>query len=360
MQIRIVPYELVANDIEATHAAESAHDAEYKQAFNTCFHGLHEIEPLIPNTNIFQHASPPLGPYAYTLYLLLLAESQNLQDYHIIQIPTFLLEDLMLCHSSWVNTSNISDELLDDVAEAWLSCKSGRELEKCFDGKKEWFIRLDQNSPKDSPLVRGSVRSLQEVIKKLCSSMRAYGSLHREVDEATQAGREVKVNMVLNPWNKNMDPGYEFRVFVPPPAARGPKTPKNSFIKDFKIAAISQYRWSKPFYTRRDWNMTDEQLAERVYCEAQDILTAILHFAADTLDIQTLADLYKHGFTFDVSLQDASMVQLIEINPFGALSGCGGCLYNWIHDARLLYGLENEVVFAITQESNDDGPVCCC
>ncbi|KAH6028547.1 hypothetical protein HBI54_229090 [Parastagonospora nodorum] len=56
--------------------------------------------------------------------------------------------------------------------------------------------------------------------------------------------------------------------------------------------------------------------------------------------------LLRYGFSFDVVLQDDGSVQLVELNPFGAMSGCGACLFNWIIDARMLYGLEH-VGFAI-------------
>ena len=57
--------------------------------------------------------------------------------------------------------------------------------------------------------------------------------------------------------------------------------------------------------------------------------------------------LLKHGFSFDVALERHGSVQLVEINPFGALSGCGACLFNWVRDGRMLYGLE-EAQFAVT------------
>jgi hypothetical protein len=40
-------------------------------------------------------------------------------------------------------------------------------------------------------------------------------------------------------------------------------------------------------------------------------------------------------------------VQLVEINPFGALSGCGACLFNWVMDRKVLYGLE-KAQFTVT------------
>jgi hypothetical protein len=43
---------------------------------------------------------------------------------------------------------------------------------------------------------------------------------------------------------------------------------------------------------------------------------------------QIMGLLLKYGLSFDVALQKDGSVQLVEINPFGALSGCGACLFN--------------------------------
>jgi hypothetical protein len=55
----------------------------------------------------------------------------------------------------------------------------------------------------------------------------------------------------------------------------------------------------------------------------------------------------SEGFTFDVLAAPVGKLLLVEINPFGAMSGCGSCLYHWIKDARLLYGWEDKVEFRI-------------
>jgi len=60
--------------------------------------------------------------------------------------------------------------------------------------------------------------------------------------------------------------------------------------------------------------------------------------------------LMEYGFTFDVVLQREIEIQLIELNPFGALSGCGGCLFNWIQDAELMYGLKKDPLFLMTRQ----------
>ena len=54
-------------------------------------------------------------------------------------------------------------------------------------------------------------------------------------------------------------------------------------------------------------------------------------------------------FVFDVVEDPADQsVRLIELNDFGALSGCGACLFHWIRDAKLLYGFEKGVEMRVT------------
>lgn len=53
------------------------------------------------------------------------------------------------------------------------------------------------------------------------------------------------------------------------------------------------------------------------------------------------------GFTFDVVEilgDEGGVVQLVELNPFGAMTGCGSCLFQWVRDAEVLYGVMGEKV----------------
>jgi hypothetical protein len=195
-------------------------------------------------------------------------------------------------------------------------------------------------SPKDSP-EGGKLPSstFEEVVTKICTSMRAYGCLTREYEDAGEEGREMVIRLVLNPWDERMDPGKEFRVFVPPPAARGSK------IKDFRISAISQYRW--PMVFEAPWNFSLQQTVDLVTAGADTVLADIVAYAEEELRSEIMELLLEYGFSYDVALKEDGSVQLVEINPFGALSGCGACLFNWVIDGKVLYGLE-EPLLAIT------------
>jgi hypothetical protein len=176
-------------------------------------------------------------------------------------------------------------------------------------------------SPKDSPL-GGQLPSLTfyDVISKICSSMRAYGCLKhvQERVEKDGSGSGTTMNLALNPWNNTMDTATEFRVFVPSPAACGILEPR---INNFKISAISQYKWHSilnlPFDSTLQW------VTDRVTEEGLDILADIITYMAADLIIYARWLLLKYGFTFDVAFRQDGKVQLIKLNPFGAMSVCG-------------------------------------
>ena len=60
------------------------------------------------------------------------------------------------------------------------------------------------------------------------------------------------------------------------------------------------------------------------------------------------AALRRDGFTFDV-LETAGKpdIQLIEVNAFGAMSKTSSCLFEWIRDAEVLYGVQRDGPFGV-------------
>jgi hypothetical protein len=346
MQLRKVPYALVAADAAAIAAIQdSSNPFSRSQRFSTAHHHLHEITPVVPSNAHFTHSTPPWTPYRYTLWHPLIARSQNLTEYHEILLPSFLYEDLLRCYSAWVATNQIHKSLLNEVVDALQCTKSGKKLATLLDGKRKWFIRLDQMSPKDSPM-DGKLPSspCEEVITKICSSMRAYGCLTREFADAKKEDREMQIKLVLNPWNEGMDAGKEFRVFVPPPTA---KTGQEADATEFAISAISQYSW--PMVFEEPWNFDLQQTVDLVDAGAKGVLADVVAYTEKDLGKDIIELLLKFGFSFDVALQKDGRVQLVEINPFDALSGCGACLFNWVLDGKVMYGLE-EPQFAVTVE----------
>jgi hypothetical protein len=250
----------------------------------------------------------------------------------------------MRCHSAWIAHGAISSALLEEVIETLRCTKAGKTLTPLLDGTKKWFLHLDQMSPKD-PSHGGKLPSatFEEVLIKICTSMRAYGCLQREFEDATTQGRKMEIKLVLNPWDEGMDPGKEFRIFLPPPAAAG----KASTSQNLLISGISQYRWCIVFDA--PWDLSHEQTVAKVEIGTETVLKDIVAYTEKELSGEIMDLLLKYGFSFDVALQKDGSVQLVEINPFGALSGCGACLFNWVLYGKVLYGLE-EPQFTVTVE----------
>lgn len=354
MHINIVPYGLVAADhYEIKNLQSTTHPTSRSRRFNTARHARLEILPVVPESATFTHEEPPWTPYGYILWHPVTASSQNITTSHIVAIPTFLYDDMMRCYAAWISTNSIPPQLIADTIDTWQSTQRGKQLTPILNGENKWFIRLDQMSPKDSPFGgQEPSRTFEDVVLKLCSSMRAWGCLQRERKDAEQQDREMKIQLVLNPWDENMDPKHEFRVFVPPPAVRGASVE----FENLKITAISQYHWPVPFEQIPGFSL--EQTASFVCAGAQEVLESAKKFVVEDLSKEMGTLLLKYGFSFDVALQKDGKVHLVEINPFDALSACGACLFNWVTDGTLLYGLKEDVEFRITlQQSGQESAV---
>ena len=76
----------------------------------------------------------------------------------------------------------------------------------------------------------------------------------------------------------------------------------------------------------------------------QCIHARILAHASSLPDHSVLRNMRTEEFVFDVFKESkGGEVQLLEINPFGATSGCDSCLFHWIDEADLLYGNSAQV-----------------
>ena len=85
---------------------------------------------------------------------------------------------------------------------------------------------------------------------------------------------------------------------------------------------------------------------------AKKTLTELAAYAARELDGDMRDMLLKYGLSFDVVLKEGKVMQFVEVNPFGGLSGCGACLFNWVRDGKMLYGLK-KAEFAVTLASSE-------
>ena len=248
----------------------------------------------------------------------------------------------MRCTAAWLSTNTVPPALVDEMVEAWQSTQRGRSAAHLLNGSKKWFIRLDQMAPKDSPFGgKSPSTTMADVLTKLCSSMRARDCLLDEQETADAEGREVQLDLVLNSWDDSMDIANEFRVFVPPPAARGAPASLESLC----VAAISQYKWHAPLASPFGFDTT--RTMELVCAGAEALLGEIKAFLRGETSPKIQELLVEYGFVFDVSLRREEAVVLVEVNPFRAMSVSGACLFQWVRDGRAVYGLEDEVVVAV-------------
>jgi hypothetical protein len=134
---------------------------------------------------------------------------------------------------------------------------------------------------------------------------------------------------------------YEYRVFVPPP-------PITEEEKELKIAAISQYAWHTSFYTSSPAEI--KSITSKVYQGISSLFTEIIDIIkCSTDDEQGLKRLLETGFAFDVvSDRDGGHVRFIEVNSFGAMTGCGSCLFHWVRDGKIVYGVDEGAEIRLT------------
>ncbi|KAF4545211.1 uncharacterized protein LTHEOB_5622 [Lasiodiplodia theobromae] len=293
----------------------------------------------------------------------------------VVRLPHAFVADVLLpAHSRWLRTSALPDSLVAALLDDWPGVRD--EIERAVavaasasaaaasaaaDGGGGAgggaFVRLDACSTKDSALhdAKAPVRSAREVVRAVAGSMRAAGALGRWLEAGGAGGSRAAVALCVVPWDARMDAGNEFRVFVPPPATvrRGERQEAAAAAAaegfddgELRISAISQYRWCEPLRLQEGLGMDVVGMVEE---GAERLLRKILEVAGwlewrDKEGKGMLEVLRERGFVFDVAVMPQNdgghAVQLVELNPFGATTGCGSVLFHWTNDARVLYGLD--------------------
>ncbi|CZS99227.1 hypothetical protein WAI453_008297 [Rhynchosporium graminicola] len=214
------------------------------------------------------------------------------------------------------------------------------------------FLRLDECSAKDGVGGTTALRSVEEVILRLSTSHRATNAMvrwrdqYRESNAQEDAGEadgsavSVGMELVFLPCDERMDTRREFRVFCAPRQGR--------------ITGVSQYRWHQPSFlsgenTEVVQKVTSEIMGEVVRIH-EEILTEAWKEEAEAMDRLLL----EQGFSFDVLFVEEPVGServrankkgkcvMMELNSFGARSGCGSCLFHWLRDLDVLYGGKTE------------------
>ncbi|KAL8684692.1 MAG: hypothetical protein Q9218_008183, partial [Villophora microphyllina] len=185
----------------------------------------------------------------------------------------------------------------------------------------------------------GLVKGRRDLWTRLATSQRGMTG----VNDLRRAGERVV--MFLFPWDERMTTELEYRVFCCP--ILGPdddvlgkgREGEGGLNVGVRMAAISQYKWHAPWFHGHKTVAERQAVAERLVLNCQRL------FKQTVSEPSFMATgLKERGFVFDVVEDPATQaVRLIELNEFGAMTGCGSCLFQWIRDAKVLYGREREV-----------------
>ena len=304
-------------------------------------------------------AEPPLHGHLHWLgigpWSNFICASQHITEYYRVLLQPSFLTELEFASGAGVLTGTINAANLEDLQDTFPTrTVCGVDLSTLFASDRKWFVRLDTCSLKDSryfergkaPAKLGSepAGSAYSIYTRLATSPRAS----RGIGIVRSQGQPVV--LYLFPWREDLGKGTEYRVFCPPVRSKE----MNSRLR---ISAISQYKWHAPWQPVTEAPAEDE--AQRISEGCRHLLDVIQdHAQAEGF----LGDMRVRGFVFDVlALPSAKppltgspdgrdvQLQLIELNPFGATTGCGSALFHWLRDAKLLYGLQDNVELRITR-----------
>ena len=208
----------------------------------------------------------------------------------------------------------------EDLAEAFPRLTTGGKTLEDLIKTKRFFVRLDTCSLKDAIIGKGPIQNVQDLWMRLATSARGM----RGIRDLRLHDPSTPIYMYLFPWNDDMRTELAYRVYCAPPTG--------------KIAAISQYTWYAPWYHASAAKHDQEAIANRLLQSCQAQHQEIMGHPAMTEVLR------NRGFVFDVYEDPSNQdVRLIELNSFGAISGCGACLFHWIQDARVMYGVSEGV-----------------
>lgn len=285
--------------------------------FNTCFHAAEEAPGI---------AIPTEAPYSFDKWLSLILRTRHFpstaaQTVALTRAQVRVLVDAAAASiQSRVLNRAYAEDLQDEVHPALKSLTIPRE---------GLFMRLAACSPKDGAhSIPGQVSlySINDIILRLTTSARATSAFNKILD-----GDAQEAQLFFLPFDSRMRSEREYRVFCAPDSLR--------------IAAVSQYRWHRP------WMFADKTPQE-MGATARQILGGVEQLHAEIMAVIQENDrdhqnsvVRTQGLTFDVLYdEETERCDLIELNTFGARSGCGSCLFQWIKDRNVLYGISFEDV----------------
>lgn len=170
-----------------------------------------------------------------------------------------------------------------------------------------YFARLSRCSTKGGQGGVGPFYIAKQIVTALVTSYRCVTALEQQ----------EPVGLYLLPFQPHFDCDKEFRVFV----------------HNCKVTAVSQYNEAEDC----GWGTYADADLLKVVGSAVDLLDEMLQKAAE------LKLALPSCFTLDVfcHIDQDFAVELIELNSFGAQLAAGSCLFDWVEDYDLLYGLSD-------------------
>lgn len=308
---------LVKIDFEQV-SADCLDESSFK--FNTAFH---DIDPVT------KYAKSPLeAPYSFGRWLPTILKTRNLDPsvVQVVQLPQAQARLFLTASATSIITGELNRAFEEDLREEFFPSFSSLTYPP-----EGLFMRLDGCSPKDGRQRRPGVSSLhcvEDIVLRLTTSQRAQNDIRHSL-----RSNPLTVDIIFLPFNHSMTADHEYRVYC---------SPGNG-----AITAISQYRWHKP-WALSTMPETDRRMhLEKIWSGVSSIHRQI-HYDLNPLPAEEVL-LLRQGFTFDVFYNiHTGTSELVELNVFGATSGCGSCLFHWLDDSKLLYGDGSEIEARVT------------
>ena len=322
MELKVIPF----CNLEETFQT-SDETLKEQQEYNTHFHTLEEISKVLPQLDhIAPSATEPFLPFKPWFGLIKSSQGLSDHDIHEIQLLKSFISHVLAASQVALIRGYVSDCHAEDLAERFpRKATSGSDIETLL-REGRYFARLDTCSLKDAIIGKGSVQDSKDLWTRLATSIRGANGIRAMCDSFP----DQPVSLFLIKWNDKVRTDLEYRVFCAPGCVR--------------IAVISHYKWHAPWYHAREGIDRQKEIVKRVFEGAKALHRQIMTHEAMTDDLR------RRGFVFDIidDPDDGHSIRLVELNEFGAMTGCGSCLFHWLRDAKSLYGLLNGVELRIT------------
>lgn len=234
--------------------------------YNSSFHKAHEAPGL---------EVPTEGPQTFSRWLPLIARSQNIAAE---KIQTAILTPAQARLILKASDSSIHTKTLNRVYKEDLEEEIAPVFSSLIFPPNGLFLRLDACSPKDGAGGNNPLLTVDDVILRLTSSLRARNAIDGALRDRTD-----DVSLYFLPFDQRMATEHEYRVFCAP--------------GEGKVTAVSQYKWHAPSVFQGEESGVVANTIREIGAEIERIHEQILRELGDSVMDRLLL---KQGFSFDV------------------------------------------------------------